>query len=327
MPIPVSCPRCGAFYQAPDHAAGQTIACTNCQAPFTVPLGQPMKPGSLPMAQPYQQPFAPQSPMPAMPPYPQQGMPPGQAPFPFPPPPSGGGSSVGVILIVVVVVLVLCGGGIAALLLPAIGSAREAARRVQCQNNLRQIAIALHSYHSAYQSFPPACVRDANGKPLYSWRVLILPYLELQHIYDQFDKNAAWDSPQNIALARMNFPPFQCPSGSGSPGSTPYQAIVGNDTLFEPDRGVFIDQVKDGTTNTVLVAEMSREVPWSSPQDTDLNAFIAEYLGQGPAPLHSGGGTVAMGDGSVRFLRQNEMDPATLRAIATRAGAEVIRLP
>ena len=96
--------------------------------------------------------------------------------------------------------VVILGCGCIGLLLPAFSSAREAARRMQCLNNLKQIALALHNYHDVYGVFPPAYIPDAQGKPKHSWRVLILPFLEEQGTYEKYDFDEPWDGPNNRAL-------------------------------------------------------------------------------------------------------------------------------
>ncbi|MFM8726754.1 MAG: DUF1559 domain-containing protein, partial [Planctomycetaceae bacterium] len=92
---------------------------------------------------------------------------------------------------------------LAGLMLPAVQSTREAARRMQSVNNLKQIGIALHGYHDATGDFPPAVVRDKDGKPLYSWRVLILPYLEQGNIFSKWKRDEPWDSPNNKPLSDL----------------------------------------------------------------------------------------------------------------------------
>jgi hypothetical protein len=86
------------------------------------------------------------------------------------------------------------------LLLPAVRSAREAARRAQCTNNLKQIGLAFHNYHESNGSLPPAAITDRNGKPLLSWRVAILPYLESSPLHSKFHLDEAWDSLHNLSL-------------------------------------------------------------------------------------------------------------------------------
>ena len=189
-----------------------------------------------------------------------------------------------------------------ALLLPAVQAAREAARRTQCINNLKQIAMALSSYHSAYGSFPPPATRDAKGMPLLSWRVLILPYMGQDDLYEQFELNEAWDSPHNAMLLNRMPPVLRCPSESMPVGSTNYQAFVGPRTAFDPSlNGVRIAQIVDGTSNTVLVAESATPVPWTKPEDMPYGGPNAPV---GAGSKHPGGFNYAACDGSVRFMHQ-----------------------
>jgi hypothetical protein len=130
-----------------------------------------------------------------------------------------------------VLFIVLCLGP--ALLLPAVGMAREAARRAQCRNNLKQIGVALQNYHAAWNSFPPPYTVDSNGRPLLSWRVLILPYLNQQDVYDEFHLDEPWDSPHNRELTRLMLDVFTCPSDENAmPFATNYVAITGLGTAF-----------------------------------------------------------------------------------------------
>ena len=97
----------------------------------------------------------------------------------------------------------LCAGlPMIALLLPAVQSAREAARRAQCSNNLKQIGLAFHNYHDSYGCLPPAYIPDGNGQPMHSWRVLILPFVEQSPLYDQYDFDEPWNGPNNSKLPR-----------------------------------------------------------------------------------------------------------------------------
>src|SRR4051794_6845264 len=78
-------------------------------------------------------------------------------------------------------------GLLAALLLPNYrgGAPRHAARRMQCSNHLKQIGLALQNYHDDYGTLPPAYIADSTGKPIHSWRVLLLPYIEQKLLYDK----------------------------------------------------------------------------------------------------------------------------------------------
>src|SRR5271157_339454 len=111
--------------------------------------------------------------------------------------------------------VVLCLMCLIGMLLP-VGSVHEAARRAQCLNNLKEIAAALQAYHQANGCFPPAYVADKNGKPMHSWRVLILPYLDLDTLYKAYDFTQPWDGPNNKKLLLGQLREFTCPSDATS---------------------------------------------------------------------------------------------------------------
>jgi type II secretory pathway pseudopilin PulG len=121
-----------------------------------------------------------------------------------------------------------------ALLLPATRSARPAAYRAQCVNNLKQIAMALHSYEQAHKAFPPAHTVDANGRPLHSWRTLILPYLEQQPLYQSIDLSKPWNDPANAQAIETSVPVFHCPAAVEPQNLTTYLAITGPDACLLP---------------------------------------------------------------------------------------------
>jgi prepilin-type processing-associated H-X9-DG protein len=208
-----------------------------------------------------------------------------------------------------------------ALLLPAVQAAREAARRSQCVNNLKQIGLAMHNYNSTYDVFPPAMTTDPDGKPLLSWRVLLLPYLEDQALYRQFKLDEPWDSPNNKPLLAKMPTVYACPSlpTAGSDTSI-YQVLIGPGTLFEDSKGVSIKDVTDGTSNTLLVVESKAPVPWSQPSGL---MYTPKAPVKGLGSFHAGGFNALFADGSVKFLKYS-VSPATLDALITRNGNEVI---
>jgi prepilin-type processing-associated H-X9-DG protein len=206
-----------------------------------------------------------------------------------------------------------------ALLLPAVQAAREAARRAQCVNNLKQIGLAFHNYHQSYNVLPPAASTDANGRPLLSWRVAMLPYIEEQALYDQFKLDEPWDGPNNIKLLDKMPLAYRCAS-SDQPGSTvtPYQVIVGQGSVFEGPKGLPFAAITDGTSNTFLVVEAKAPVEWTKPDDVDI-AAVTTALGS----KHPGGTNALLADGSVKFIKTTT--PANvINALATREGGEVI---
>lgn len=302
MPISFTCPHCGNSVTVADQYAGQTGPCAKCGQSITIPHA-----------------------------FSQMNMPSGPAPMSAKTGGGGGGATIVVILAVMGIGVVVCGGILLALLLPAVQAAREAARRTQCANNLKQIALALHNYHDTWQSFPPAYTVDANGKPLHSWRTLLLPYLEANHVYTQIDLNEPWDSPRNMAAASRMPPVFRCPSDPASgPTSvyTNYLAIVGEEAIFDGNKKRTFADILDGTSNTVMFVEAQGSgVNWMEPRDMDINVFANQYgMPGGGKTGHPGGGNIALADGSVRFL-SGTTTPDVRKSLATRRGGEVVAVP
>ena len=213
-------------------------------------------------------------------------------------------------------------GVFVALLLPAVQAAREAARRAQAANNLKQIGLAMHNYHAVHKRFPRNITND-DGEVLLSWRVELLPYLEQQALYERLHLDEPWDSPHNLPLAKISIPVFMDPSAALLPGYAVFQACRGEGLAFDADNDqVSMRDFTDGTSNTIMVIEANAEqaVPWSQPKDVeiDLNNPLAN---RGRA--HPGGFQVLFADGSVQFISEN-IDVGLFRALLTRAGNEQV---
>ncbi|MFM8223393.1 MAG: DUF1559 domain-containing protein [Planctomycetaceae bacterium] len=194
-------------------------------------------------------------------------------------------------------------GCLIALLLPAVQAAREAARRTQCKNNLQQIALAMHNYHDTYGTFPPAVTYSANGKPMHSWRVLLLPFLDQVGLHAQYNMNEPWDSPANSQLLSRMPSVYACPSTTHGVGETQYTVPVGPKTMFPPERGVAIREITDGTSNTIMVLEThGANLNWMAPVDMTVGAGMPEAQPVSFSSRHAGGYHVALADGSVRFM-------------------------
>jgi type II secretory pathway pseudopilin PulG len=223
-------------------------------------------------------------------------------------------------------VLVICGGVGLALLLPAVQQAREAARRTQCKNNLRQIGLALHNYHETYGAFPPAYVADASGKPMHSWRVLILPFLDQQGLYNEYNLAEPWDGPNNSRLLARIPPQYICVSNPTDAGSTntAYAAAFGTRCVFRGFEPVNLREITDGASNTLLVVEAADAgIPWMKPEDVDITKHPSLGDSSGFSSHHTGGVHGLMCDGQVRFI-PNAIDPQTLKALFTRDGGEPV---
>lgn len=208
------------------------------------------------------------------------------------------------------------------LLLPAMQKVREAGNRMQCQNNLKQLALAMHAYSDVNGRLPPAVVHSKDGKPLYSWRVLVLPYLEQNNLYQQFKLDEPWDSPNNQRLLPLMPPVLRDPSAATTdPSTTVYQVFVGPKTAFESPSGqnLHVD-FPDGISNTFLIVEAAQAVPWTKPADLpyDPNQPLPKLGGH-----HTGGFNAIMADGFARFILERTSE-ATLRGLITRNGGEAL---
>lgn len=200
-------------------------------------------------------------------------------------------------------------------------AAHEAARRAQCMKNLKHIALAMYNHHSAHDRFPGAAIRDKEGRPLLSWRVAILPYLEQGALYERFHLDEPWDSPHNRALIAEMPALYACPEGGLAPGQTRYQVFAGKGALFDDPEGPAINGIGDGTSKTLLVAEAKNGAVWTQPNDItfDPATFDPKALGS----EHPDGFNALFADGAARFI-VNSVSPMVLRALITPNGGEVV---
>lgn len=204
-------------------------------------------------------------------------------------------------------------------------------RRPPCRNYLKRIGLALHNYHDTYLSFPPAYTVDANGKRMHSWRVLILPFLaddknNLQQLYDDYRMNEHWDSPHNASLInRLPTDIYHCDRDTREPRFTSYVAVVGARTVWPGADGVPIKDIKDGTTNTLLVVEHTGgDIVWTEPRDLDYESLplkINPTDATGISSEHPEGANTLFCDGTVRFLDE-KIESNTLRKLLERDDGE-----
>jgi hypothetical protein len=217
-------------------------------------------------------------------------------------------------------------GILVGLLLPAVQASREAARRAQSSNNLKQIALGLLNYESAHGRFPPAYTTDKNGKPLLSWRVQILPYMEQENLYKQFHLDEPWDSDHNKQLINLMPMFYRNPNSSVAQfGKTNYLTLRNKHGVFPGDKGISLSDIADGTSNTIMTVEAPDEsaVVWTKPDD-----FVYDETNplKGLTGVRPGGFLAGFADGSVRFI-SSSLDLAILKAMFMRDDGKPISLP
>ncbi len=224
----------------------------------------------------------------------------------------------------------------------AITASREAARSSQCISGLKQLGLALLNYESKYGCFPPAYVAGADGKPLYSWRVLLMAELDRTggwfggRLAGGFRFDEPWDSPNNRKLHGLEPYSLHCPSDTASAGSTEtsFVAVVGPGTMFPSDgTSRRLADVTDGPENTLVVVEVaSAGIHWMEPRELDWKTMsfrLNDRTHPSVSSNHSAAGSSYAGphvlsvDDRVTHLREN-IPPETLRALLTIAGGERI---
>lgn len=195
---------------------------------------------------------------------------------------------------------------LAALILPGIRSSSTSTYRAHCRLNLRNISLAVQSYATDYGVLPPVCTVDDQGRPLHSWRTLLLPYLDQQALYDTIDLSKPWDDPVNTPARETSLEIFRClASNEVADTMTTYHAVSGPDACFRQGAPRDHSLLTDGTNDTAMLVDVSGDlaVPWMAPEDAGLE-FLHRFDGNvTPEGLgHLGGTNVAMTDGSVRFI-------------------------
>ncbi len=187
------------------------------------------------------------------------------------------------------------------------------------QNNVKQIGLAFHNFESA-NGFLPQDVKDKDGKPLLSWRVQLLPYIEEETLYRSFKLDEPWDSADNKKLIEKMPKMFAPVHTKAKAGHTFYQGFTGGGALFGGKGKLSIVGITDGTSNTALVVEAGEAVIWTKPADL-------VYDPKKPLPKLGGDldGNFNLGfaDGSVRWVKKG-FDEKTMRLVITANDGEVV---
>lgn len=202
------------------------------------------------------------------------------------------------------------------MLLPAVQKAREAAQRASSTNNLKMIGLAMHNYEATYNTgFPPVAISDKKtGKPLLSWRVALLPYLDEDNLYRQFKLDEPWDSEHNIKLA-AKMPKVYTHPIKNKPGDnkTHYRVFYGNGAVFDMSKPCRFRDISDGLSNTILTVESEAPVFWTKPEELpfDPKMDLPKLL------IINGRTSMGFCDGSVRSI-SGGIKPETLKLLIQR---------
>jgi len=298
MPIEFTCPHCQKTTSVANEFAGQTGPCQMCGQTITIPRFGGFT-GD------------------------QQNTPPAHK--------SGGGGTSATIVVAVVLVLccvlaIPCIGIGTALVLPGVQVARQSARQLSSQNNLRQISIALMVYHDTNNTLPPAYIADENGTPRTSWRASLLPFLEQSHLADQYSFNHSWDSAENSFVQSIDIPVYHSPSSPEPITNTSYFFVTGPGTMFEDGRAPKLRDVHDGLSNTIVAVEVQGlDTNWSEPRDITYDELV-QLIDSGQISTDPKGFNALMADGDVRVIPL-DIDRSTLKALTTHTGGELVSPP
>ena len=218
-------------------------------------------------------------------------------------------------------------GVLVALLLPAIQAAREAARRNTSMNNIKQIMLSLLNYESAHGHFPAHASCDDTGKPLLSWRVHMLPYLDQTQLYDRFHLDEPWDSEHNLKIISLIPELFLDPSSrlQVTDGRPHYLGVQGSNSIFQglKKEGIRFRDIIDGSSNTLAILQVNDEYAsiWTQPKDWEMDKR-APLRGLSNS-LHPGIFLGGICDGSVHSISV-DIDPTTFKHLLMFNDGQVV---
>jgi hypothetical protein len=184
-------------------------------------------------------------------------------------------------------------------------------------------------YHDTYGTFPPPFFADDSGRPMHSWRVLLLPFLDQGELYEQYRFDEPWDGPHNRQLLaqRPRIYTFHGHEGDGGT-TTNYLAVVGEETVWPPGASLAMSQIVDGATYTILIVENhGAGIHWTEPRDLDLATMTMDVAANAADGVSSRFRPTAVvsAAGYVHKL-PDDLPPATLRALLTASGGEDLPL-
>lgn len=221
---------------------------------------------------------------------------------------------------------------VAVILYAPVQMAKSHRGRDECRINLKSIGLALNSYHEEYGSFPPAYIADKAGRPMHSWRVLLLPFLGQTQVYKEYRFDEPWNSSNNSKLGLRLAGLYVCPEEYGLKGRnrvtmTSYVAVLGPDTMWPGNGAVKFSDVKDGSGKTISVVEIKNSgIHWLEPRDLEFSSMASTVNHPsipGISSVHKKGAKVLFVDGHVWFLSE-DLPAQTIQALLTRNGGESV---
>ena len=297
MPFPFACPHCGLETLVDDEFSGQSGPCAGCGKSVSIPhrLGLPLAVNGMTASAPRAKP---------------------------------GMTAVIVVLSILAASMVFA--ILMVLLFPSVKIFQDMMDKNSCRSNLQRISQALRQYEIEHGTLPPAFIADSvTGKPMHSWRVLILPQLGEQGLHARYNFDEPWDGPTNFQLVASMPDVFACPADpdAKAKGETSYMVLVGPKTIFPGAKPAKTSDLTDDSQTTILVAETQvAGVVWTAPKD--LNASRMQFtINTGSAgemgSYHPSGTYAVMVDGTVRFIQEN-FPTDYLQGMSTQQGNEDI---
>ena len=222
------------------------------------------------------------------------------------------------------------------LLMPSVQQVREAHRLTQLLNTVRQITLTIINMEGRKGVFPPAYLTDDEGRPIHSWRVLILPNFEQQELYDKYDFSEPWDGPNNIKLLDQMPPSFSCDKSNFENGLTSFKLIVDKGGPFEGGKEIGYVDITDGASSTFAVVEdLANPVPWTKPEDLTIEQAVTLLSSKRVADISRMrigsfnstfyGPAVSLLDGSTHFVGW-ENDPDVIQNFCTRNDRQIVNI-
>jgi len=204
---------------------------------------------------------------------------------------------------------------------------RNVANTTTCVDHVKKLVLAMHAYHDTLGTFPPAYFADRTGRPIHSWRVLLLPFLGERSLYNKYRFDEPWDSPHNRELASQMPAVFRCPADRGDATNTNYLVVTGEGTVFPGTRSRRFADIVDGPAYTILLVEAAdSQINWMEPRDLTYDQAVGGINppnGKGISSRHGNFAIVANVDGSIWMLPES-LSRDTLRKLVLCNDGEVV---